>query len=469
MRESVKDYVRACAETLPISEPIYQFGSFQVPGQEGFADLRPLFPGKKYVSADMRKGLGVDVVLNLHQIDLPSESVGTVFILDTLEHVESPSKAMSEVHRVLKPDGILIMSSVMNFPIHDYPLDYWRFTPEGFRSLLKLFATSLVHYAGESNFPHTIVGIGLKGSIPEEAMDQIKGRLRHWKGRWSSPRRKGLQELLLPPLIFDSVLAREGVKIMRDKGLATFCKRSVRLALRKAARLPGLETLDNAVMAAKLKVAEGRCKDMRDYFRLIGHAHGLFGIKNLAPVQKETEIVSLLEIALKLPVQTAVEIGTGNGGTFYLLCKAAEPDAILITIDPKNDWNRRTLLKSCSKSHQKIHVIRGKSQNEETLGKITRRLGSRKLDLLFIDGDHSWAGVAGDFEAYSRFVRRGGIIAMHDILPDYWTRYGTETQGDAGDVPRFWNTVKSKWKSRELVESYEQDGQGIGVIEWSSA
>jgi hypothetical protein len=38
MRESIKEFVKICAETLPIIEPIYEFGSLQVPGQEGFAD-----------------------------------------------------------------------------------------------------------------------------------------------------------------------------------------------------------------------------------------------------------------------------------------------------------------------------------------------------------------------------------------------------------------------------------------------
>ena len=43
MRESIKQYVETVAETMPIAEPIYEFGSLQVPGQEGFANLRPLF------------------------------------------------------------------------------------------------------------------------------------------------------------------------------------------------------------------------------------------------------------------------------------------------------------------------------------------------------------------------------------------------------------------------------------------
>ncbi|MFZ3091565.1 MAG: methyltransferase domain-containing protein [Nitrospirota bacterium] len=200
MRESIKQFVKICAETLPISESIYEFGSLQVHGQEGFADLRPLFPGKKYIGADMREGSGVDVVLNLHHINLSSESVGTVLILDTLENVEFPRKAIEEIYRILKPCGILIISSVMNFPIHDYPYDYWRFTPEAFKSLLKPFTSSFVGFAGESNFPHTVVGIGFKASISENVMEQFNRRFKYWKGKayLSNPSESGWKGLIKP-------------------------------------------------------------------------------------------------------------------------------------------------------------------------------------------------------------------------------------------------------------------------------
>lgn len=214
MRESIKQFVKICAETLPIPEPIYEFGSLQVPEQEGFADLRPLFPGKKYVGADMREGPGVDVIFNLHHINLPSESVGTVLILDTLEHVEFPRKAFEEVHRILKPNGILIISSVMNFPIHDYPYDYWRFTPEGFRSLLKPFTSSFVDFAGESDFPHTVVGLGFKGSVSENVVGEFTRRFKHWKAYWSRSSVsswKRLVRLFTPPILWDIYRKIRGV------------------------------------------------------------------------------------------------------------------------------------------------------------------------------------------------------------------------------------------------------------------
>jgi len=209
MRQTIKDFISIVASTLPIKEPIYEFGSFQVPGQEGFADLRPLFPGRAYVGADIRQGLGVNKVLNLHEIDLPSESVGTVLCLDTLEHVEYPRKALEEIQRILKRDGIAVISSVMCFPIHDYPLDYWRFTPEGFRSILKPFSHAFVGFAGEDSFPHTVVGIGFKGVTPE--LSEFDKRYRHWQSlqmpqtNTSSFRR--IVKLVVPP-VFLSVLSR---------------------------------------------------------------------------------------------------------------------------------------------------------------------------------------------------------------------------------------------------------------------
>lgn len=224
MRGSIKQLVKICSETLPISEPIYEFGSLQGPPQKEFANLRPFFPGKKYIGADMRKGTGVDVVLNVIKIDLPSESVGTVLLMDTIEHVEFPRKAIKEIHRILKPDGILIMSSVMNFPIHDYPFDYWRFTPEAFRSLMRPFDSSFYDWAGEEIFPHTVVGIGFKGKIPEKAKNEFKKRYEAWKKvrSWSQywkpdvPLLKRIMRRLTPPIVIE-IYSKTIAKLRKPK------------------------------------------------------------------------------------------------------------------------------------------------------------------------------------------------------------------------------------------------------------
>jgi SAM-dependent methyltransferase len=187
MRESIIQFIEIVSETLPVPEPVFEFGSLRVPGQEDFTDMRTFFDGKKYVGCDMREGPGVDRILNLHRIDLESESIGTALIIDTLEHVEFPRKAIEETHRILRADGILVITSVMNFVIHSFPYDYWRFTPDGFKSLLRPFATSLVDYAGEEVFPHTVVGIGFKSEISEDTLHEFTKRSEHWKEKWFNP------------------------------------------------------------------------------------------------------------------------------------------------------------------------------------------------------------------------------------------------------------------------------------------
>lgn len=203
MRDYIKEFVRICAETLPITEPIYEFGSLQVPGQEGFADLRPIFTGREYVGCDMQDGPGVDKILNLQRIELPSETVGTILLMDTLEHVEFVRKALDEVHRILKTNGMVVASSVMKFPIHDYPYDYWRFTPEAFRSLLRPFDSAFVDSVGDERFPHTVVGVAFKGPLPEGPMRDFRTTFEVWKKRWHRPPgkyKKALAKMITHPL-----------------------------------------------------------------------------------------------------------------------------------------------------------------------------------------------------------------------------------------------------------------------------
>ena len=192
MQTHIRRFVEVVIETLPLIEPIYEFGALQVQDDPGEEDLRTLFNNVDYVGCDFRAGPGVDRLLDLHQIDLPSHTAGTLISMDTLEHVEYPRRAMSEVHRILKDDGIVMISSVMNFPIHAYPNDYWRFTPEGFRSLLQDFEHSFVGSCGvQENFPLSIVGLGFKGAPPD--LSAFKEAYQQWES-WTNGVMRALKD-----------------------------------------------------------------------------------------------------------------------------------------------------------------------------------------------------------------------------------------------------------------------------------
>jgi hypothetical protein len=112
-------------------------------------------------------------------------------------------------------------------------------------------------------------------------------------------------------------------------------------------------------------------------------------------------------------------------------------------------------------------VSTGDSRELDTLAKIGKILGNKRLDLLFIDGNHSLNSVKHDFETYSMFVRDGGWVAFHDIVPDYRTRFGIADSIWTGDVPQYWRKVRRFWRSIEIVEAEDQDGYGIGLLEWA--
>lgn len=206
MRKPIWNYVKIVLETLPVRDPIYEFGAYQVAEAPESCDLRPLLSGRNYTGCDMRPGPGVDRVLDLHRIDLPDACAGTVFLMDTLEHVEYPHQALAEVHRILRPDGMVVMSSVLDFFIHETPNDYWRFTPDGFRSLLKSFRQSHVGYYGPDIFPHTLVGVGFKQDAPDMAnyLDQYE--------RWAAAQTRMVEKISLQDMRQAIALADKGEK-----------------------------------------------------------------------------------------------------------------------------------------------------------------------------------------------------------------------------------------------------------------
>ncbi len=173
MRDNIKKLVSAFSSAFDVPQPVVEIGSYQVPGQEGYADLRPFFGSKQFIGCDMRPGTGVDRIEDVHRLSFQDGEVGTVLSADTLEHVENPFQALAEMHRVLRPGGLLLITSVMDFPIHDYPSDYWRFTPEAFRLLMRPFASCVVGFEGNPEKPHTVVGLAAKGEMPRKALQDF--------------------------------------------------------------------------------------------------------------------------------------------------------------------------------------------------------------------------------------------------------------------------------------------------------
>jgi predicted O-methyltransferase YrrM len=181
----------------------------------------------------------------------------------------------------------------------------------------------------------------------------------------------------------------------------------------------------------------------------------------LYPFQVAEEFVRLLEDVRKLNPQTVLEIGTHRGGTLYFWARLARPDAILISIDlPGGKFGggyspfRAPIYRRFAQERQKLHLVRANSHAESTLVEAKRLLAGQPIDLLFIDGDHTYEGVKKDWEMYSPLVRSGGLIAFHDVAGNYG-----ETQ-----VKAFWDTIKKSYAHREYM-THPESLYGIGVLQ----
>lgn len=168
MRDHNKAFCELMARTFDCPGPIFEFGSYQVEGQEEYADLRGLFNGQSYVGCDMRPGPGVDRVEDVSQLTIADATVGTALCIETFEHVFEVRRAFDEIFRVLQPGGLFLLTSPLNFRIHAYPDDYWRMTPSCLRRMLQPYDGRLVGFQGHAKFPHTVMSLAIKGPAPAD-------------------------------------------------------------------------------------------------------------------------------------------------------------------------------------------------------------------------------------------------------------------------------------------------------------
>ena len=117
----------------------------------------------------------------------------------------------------------------------------------------------------------------------------------------------------------------------------------------------------------------------------------------------------LLDVLESLPDRaTIVEIGTADAGTSRLIAAAgAERGFDVSTVDVVGNSSQREALQALG-----VRPLRGDSP--EVAG---RWPSDRPIDLLLIDGDHSYLGVRNDWEAWTPHLAPTAWVLMHDVSP----------------------------------------------------
>jgi cephalosporin hydroxylase len=186
-------------------------------------------------------------------------------------------------------------------------------------------------------------------------------------------------------------------------------------------------------------------------------------ILDFAAIQRTWELQSLIAEVRAIEPRIVVEIGTHRGGTFAVWAAIAHAAAHLISIDmpdPKDGLGTREpdveRLRTTLRPAQRMSTIRGDSHALDTLERLKELLGGQPVDFLWIDGDHSAEGVRQDVHMYAPLVRRGGLLALHDIQADPHT-------APLNQVAGVWAELKRRYPYREYIDQDHSHGAGMGI------
>ncbi|MEO0696929.1 MAG: class I SAM-dependent methyltransferase [Pseudomonadota bacterium] len=175
--------------------------------------------------------------------------------------------------------------------------------------------------------------------------------------------------------------------------------------------------------AERIKILESQCQG-----RLATDLQTML-VRCLAARSIRREQVNITEIG--------VLFGVG-AGCLYDTCRFRNQDVQLTLIDPlKGYYDRADLdiitrvavtrevllhnLAHMSVPNAAFRLVQAMSETPEALNTMT----PDTIDLLVIDGDHSYEGVKRDFENYRPFMRQGGLIVFDDYDTEDWPEIQT--------------------------------------------
>ena len=129
--------VAALLELLPGSSPLILVigGATMGNGVEAIYDRRRT----RVVGFDIYGSSLVQFIADAHRIPLADGSVDAVLVQAVLEHVLDPAAVVAEIHRVLKPSGLVYAETPFLQQVHAGPYDFTRYTSSGHRYLFRAF------------------------------------------------------------------------------------------------------------------------------------------------------------------------------------------------------------------------------------------------------------------------------------------------------------------------------------------
>jgi SAM-dependent methyltransferase len=130
----------------------------------GTSPYRAIFPARRFISLDIAARDTTTIVGDITSLPVGEASVDLVMCTEVLEHIANTGAALSELYRVLRPGGHLVVTVPLLYGEHGVA-DYYRWTRAGLSTALEGAGMDVVEVASRGGY-FSAMGVML-GLIPD--------------------------------------------------------------------------------------------------------------------------------------------------------------------------------------------------------------------------------------------------------------------------------------------------------------
>lgn len=256
---------------------------------------------------------------------------------------------------------------------------------------------------------------------------------------------------------------RRGKELWAREGFLTFLRSAsnwvIKNTIQSTVRLPVIDNICYSRTVSKLSERMGEEENLDDILDTAFQFSGYGRYKELRPQQVREEFKELAKEVERVDPDSILEIGTANGGSYYVWCQYINPEEI-VCIDFSLAEKYIRFLSFIGGEIETTFLVEN-SLEEETVEMVDKNVNG-EIDFVFVDGAGPYDAKMEDFENYKEYVSDGGIIAFHDI--------GNRPDSPSSGGAKFWNEVKENYETREIIRGPigthegEECYMGIGII-----